>query len=266
MTHINHSTQTQFRVRLAKTTSELKTLLQLRYEVMRTEFPMYVPENSSKIDIDQWDAQSHHLGLWQSYRGHELPVGYMRIIQTNPSPLQEQLCKIVKANLSLEAQTRKTSTRPIKFLDKYQNCTGVGIKYNGFPSDKIMEGSRLSVKKEYRNMNPGRLLVEASFALFFNEDQFPHGFIEVRENHLAAYARYGFSEVASKYVPQDHCSHYLCYAHCTDLPNHLTEKLGSMRQEYNRKGEITFNPPVQGGQMLLSPMQRTFQNAPNLFQ
>lgn len=244
MTMLPFTAISSLKIRLATSFSELRTLLKLRYEVMRTEFPMYVPENLPQLDIDQWDEQSQHLGLWWSYLGRELPIGYMRIIQSTPSPVKEVVGSILRLNPDLQSQCQKTTTSPIKFFDKYQSCSGANMKYHELPSAKIMEGSRLAVKKEYRSMNPGRLLVEASFAMFFNEEHFPHGFMEVRENHLKAYSRFGFRDIASTYVPEDQCSHYLCYAHYSDMPGWLAERIGAMRQEFSCKGEITLKTKV----------------------
>lgn len=240
MTHQQMSAQPNFVVRLAKTAAELEAILKVRYEVLRVDFSMYTPENSIGIDIDQWDTQAYHLGLWKIADGREEPVGYMRVIQTSPTAAQEEVFKIVKIFPSLENQSKRTSKNPIRFLEIFQNYKEARIKYDGFPNEKIMEGSRLAVKKEYRKLNPGRFLVEASFALFYGNDVFHHGFIEVRENHFPAYYRYGFRQVASIYVPQDGGSHILCYAHYTDLPGHLNEKLSAMREEFNRCGEIVY--------------------------
>jgi len=245
MAHQEQNSPAGYVVRLAETADALMAILKVRYEVMRVEFPMYVAENPIGIDIDQWDAQAHHLGLWKIEDGREEPVGYMRVIQTSPTIAGEEVFKIVKMFPTLEDRIKKTSNNPIKFLDKYQDFKEAKIKYDGFPNEKIMEGSRLAVKKECRELNPGRFLVETSFALFYNKDVFHHGFIEVRENHFPAYYRYGFRQVASIYVPQDGGCHILCYAHYTDLPGYLNEKMSTMREEFKRRREIVFRTQIQ---------------------
>ena len=242
MTHQQKSDQTRYVVRLAETAAELHAILKVRYEVLRVDFSMYTPENSAGTDIDQWDTQACHLGLWKLTHGQETPIGYMRIIQTNPVPVGKEVLKIVKAFPSLENQSRRTSKNPIRFLEIFQGCEEARIKYDGLVSEKIMEGSRLAVKREYRDLYLGRFLVECSFALFYGDDRFHHGFIEVRENHFPAYYRYGFRQVVSKYVPEDGGSHILCYAHYSDLPGPVNGKLSAMREEFDRYGEIVFRP------------------------
>lgn len=245
MTHQEQISSAAYVVRLAKTADELLAILKVRYEVMRVEFPMYVAENAAGIDIDQWDSQAHHIGLWKIAGGREEPVGYMRAIQTSPTATGEEILKIVKTFPTLEKQIERVSKYPIRFLDKYQAFEAARAIYNGFQNEKIIEGSRLAVKKEYRELHPGRFLVECSFALFYACNLFHHAFMEVRKKHFPIYWRYGFREVASINIPHDSSCYVLCYAHYTDLPGHLNEKLLGMRQEFDRCGEITFKPLVQ---------------------
>ncbi len=242
MAHQEQNSPAGYVVRLAETADALMAILKVRYEVMRVEFPMYVAENPIGIDIDQWDTQAHHLGLWKIADGREEPVGYMRVIQTSPTTAGEEVFKIVKMFPILEDRIKRTSKNPIRFLEIFQNCKEARIKYDEFPSQKVVEGSRLAVIKKYRDLNPGRFLVETSFALFYTENLFHHCFIAVREKHFPVYRRYGFQKVTSLYIPQDSGCHILCYAHYTDLPGHLTEKLSAMREEFNRSGEIVFKP------------------------
>ncbi len=137
MAHQEQNSSAGYVVRLAETADALMAILKVRYEVMRVEFPMYVAENPIGIDIDQWDTQAHHLGLWKIADGREEPVGYMRIIQTSPTTAGEEVFKIVKMFPTLEDRIKRTSNNPIKFLDKYHDFKEARIKYDGFSNEKM---------------------------------------------------------------------------------------------------------------------------------
>jgi predicted GNAT family N-acyltransferase len=244
MSTMHNSDETRFVIRLAETVSELKEVLKVRYELMRHEFPIYVPENACKIDLDQWDMQAYHMGLWKLANGTKEAIGYMRAIQAKPLPVGNKIFELKQEFPILELQSHKTSTSPVKCMDKYLNCSDTEPLYKNLPKKKIVEGSRLGIFNEYRTTNPGRFLVETSFALFLNPNMYPHCLIDIREHHFPAYYRYGFRKVASVHVPEDGCNHILCYAHYTDLPRHMTEKLAAIREEFNQTGQVWYKPRV----------------------
>lgn len=232
-------------VREPRTLTELEALLKLRYQVFRqSDLAKYVPENELGIDVDHWDGQAHHLGLWEEGVSGAKPLGYLRVIGQTQHQKTYMIQMLGEKYPSLRSKLAAPIPFPIRFMEVFQESKAVKTWFDEFilaGGNTVVEASRLSVSANLQHKTGARSLIETALAVFLAPKMLTYGVMEVMEHHVSYYQRYGFMPVASRFQPDIQRTSYLIAGHYASTPDRLKDRFASLSEEWTSKGFILSN-------------------------
>ncbi len=227
---------TQYIVREPHDLGELETLLQLRYQ-------MFLPtgaiaENEYEIDLDYFDQNSIHIGLFVESGTESKAIGAMRLVVSQPT----HHCHLIqKVALDKPFFTKKLAIMPKSPLPFF-NYVPFLEALNNFQKDKpqIFEASRNCIKDRAQAASLSGFLIEASTGISIsylpNYEWFAASWVE----HECIYKRYGFRRIPgteSFEYPQGRVACIL-HSNIEMLSDTIRNRIVHMRDEFEKYGEI----------------------------
>jgi len=236
--------KTYYVVRKPHNVDELEALLKLRYQVFRqSDLAKYVPENALGIDVDKWDDQAHHLGLWSEDIYGVKAVGYLRVIGKAKTEEAHLLNLLVEKHPILKPKLIDPNKCSIRFLEVFKEVEAVKTWFQELVSkgESVVEASRLSISPDLQHKLSARGLIETALAVFFNHQQATFSAMEVMDRHVSYYQHYGFKSIASRFQADLQRTSYLIASHYSALPDRLQERFKAIRTEWENTGSIYLN-------------------------
>lgn len=181
--------------RYPTTQHELLDLLKMRYRLFKNSvLTAILPDNVAGIDMDAFDLQAQHLGLYECREGVETPVGYTRGIQQKTTHFAKWVRQIAADN-QLNQQIEPYSTNAEMLYPTHVGSAKTTGLYNELRADgqTICESSRHCMEERLKNTRLDMYFVESLLAYCFT--QYDNAFTGVAEHHVKIYARYGFKTV-----------------------------------------------------------------------
>ena len=231
-------------VRGPRSLDELEALLKLRYQVFRqSDLAKYVPENAIGIDVDKWDEQAHHLGLWSEDIYGVKAIGYLRVIGEIKTETAPMIKLLGEKHPSLQSKLADPNKCAIRFLEVFNESEPVKTWFKSLVSngDSVVEASRLSVSPDLQHKSGARTLIETALAVFISPQQATFGAMEVMDHHVSYYRHYGFKAIASRFQPDIQRTSYLIAGHFSSLPERLQERFAAIKEEWKNNGSILSN-------------------------
>ncbi|MEL6973094.1 MAG: hypothetical protein AAFZ63_06545 [Bacteroidota bacterium] len=234
--------------------------LKLRYTIYNsTRCAGFLSENEMEIDIDAYDLQSKHYGLFVEEADQQKLIGGLRVIQNRPVLSSIRLLK--ELNLLPYSEDKPDEVLPI-------------LSY--FPEDKethfspllannplATEGSRLVLNKEYQSLRLAKFIISSALTFHLRAEEDWVLFVSCNPLHARLYKSFGFEPVCehktwAKDAPVSALyllDHKLDQAKRLELEAMLCEfdRYGYMRYEHVRK---TAGAPIRR-KTAPAPLRRT---------
>jgi|GEM_PF-3484520 len=172
---------------------ELEKFFRLRYDCFcKSDAELFVTKNEIRIDLNYYDRNSKHYGLYLAKNDSKEPVGYFRIVLENST----------KANVWVQNISNRlgiinlTQHKPVSRLP----CLGIypdtKLEHRFYTkkkaTEKAGEAGRLLIVKSERSVKLSLQLIKCAFALAALNVH--HAFVGCFKEHAKAYTRLGFKQ------------------------------------------------------------------------
>lgn len=224
---------------------ELEQFLRLRYKCFcKSDAEFFVPKNVHGIDLNYYDKNSNHYGLYLVQNKSKEPVGYFRIILEEPTKADRWIQNISKRF----GLNHLSEHRPIfKFP-----CLGVHpdtrLEQDFYEkkeaTEKVGEASRLFIVEAERSLKLSLQLIKSAIAIA--ELHVQHAFVGCFYEHSKVYTRFGFKQYpgssASPFdLPVSRKKGVVLYCRSAYLPFEIKTNLKMIQNQYAENNSMTFS-------------------------
>jgi hypothetical protein len=171
--------------------TELEIFLRLRHQVFnQSSAKMLVAKGNGQIDINYYDRNSLHYGVYKNQEGNPTPVGYFRIVLENPTISDHWITNISTRNNVYEmVEPKPASTFPCLGYYPYEDLENrFQQKRKAF--ERVGEVSRFFIIHTERSMRLSMHIIKSSFAIALLHIQ--HAFVGCFSDHSRTYQKFGF--------------------------------------------------------------------------
>lgn len=231
---------TYYIFRYPKTEHELLELLKMRYRLFKNSvLTAILPDNVAGIDMDAFDLQAQHIGLYECREGVETPVGYTRGIQDKTTHFAKWVRQIAADN-KLTHQIVPYSTNEAMLYPTHVSSAKTTRLYNDLRADgqTICESSRHCMEERFKNTRLDMYFVESLLAYCFT--QYDNAFTGVAVHHVKMYERYGFKTVEA--FDRNGHTMVLIHLHHDNLAPSVQPRVAAMAIAWRETGCICLNP------------------------
>jgi predicted GNAT family N-acyltransferase len=231
-----------FVFREIRTIDEMTELLSLRYQVyMANPVRLFIQENESRIDLDEYDLKACHFGL---FRNDIEPMGYIRIISEQDSPQKQLILEMVADHPELEAAISRTRRAPLPFMTYPPDAGAILQEYQeNIANRKIwVEPSRLVISPVYQSLKLVQHLVKSAIAVYFFYFKVDSARLCCSSHHRQLYQHYGFEENKA-IMETDVIGISSCYLVSSpdQVPFQSRNRLMRMAEVFARSGQICYS-------------------------
>lgn len=231
--------------REAKDIEELLPLLRLRYSIYLNERKVtrqFLKLNSLNIDIDFFDLNARHFGLYHTHNEMESLIGCCRIVygSENQFDLKDLLLGFTKKHNEVYQHIKNIPTHPMYFLE-INNGAGITKFYNQCKNKNLAlsEVSRICIFKEFRNLKNLIFLIRSVTSAHLSDGITNIGIASTSISNSKLYKRF------SNMVPISDSQYIIGKEKCIVLmvqrelikPNNLII-FDQMGEQLNNRGEI----------------------------
>lgn len=228
---------------LRETTSEeeLERLLHLRYQCFNnSDTKILIKENDLKIDLNYYDRNAYHYGVYKVIDHDEIPIGYFRQIFKTPTYADnwvQNICK--KNNLSHSIEQKPNFDFPC--LDMYSSFS----VQEGFPAvieESTCEISRLMLIENERSLKLIVAIIQKAFAVGLIYSQ--NAIIGCFQSHSKLYKKMGFKNIPGADVFQVDCFGKIQDAvilHWSDDDMAKELEIIEIQNQYHKEHRIVFS-------------------------
>ncbi|MEO5564856.1 MAG: hypothetical protein ABIR18_15520 [Chitinophagaceae bacterium] len=223
---------------------ELERFLRLRYDCFcRSDAELFVSKNTSNIDLNYYDRNSRHYGLYLANDQSKEPAGYFRIVLEEPTKADKWVQNISQ-RLGLTNLTEHKPASRFPCLGMYPDTK---LEKHFFTkrqaTEKIGEASRLLIVNSERSVKLSLELIKIAFAIAALYIQ--HAFVGCFKGHSKAYTRIGFRQYpgSSAFFPDASALQkeaVLLYCRAEYLRSDLKTKLKIMQTQFVENKSLTF--------------------------
>lgn len=181
--------------REARSMSEMAALFRLRYRgYLESNCASLINENKFGFEIESYDWQSLHFGLFKEGRTKSRAVAYARIVEEKLSRHASMVGDLLTLTPGMEVHEPVDDSYSLPMLN---NCDSVQAIQNGLQVYReqglsVVEASRLVFAPEARSGGEARLFVEAAMAATFTLSDAGLITLACHPRHVPFYMRYGF--------------------------------------------------------------------------
>lgn len=236
----------EFVFREATTPAELEELFRLRYRILRgSNIATLCQESEQEIDFDEFEASSHHFGVYLVDGDSEILVGCERGVFNHETPVAEaarQVAVGLGLGFELIEGIRYTPLQGLQYFPEANTierfCSEVWDR-----GGEVVESTRFGIAEEYRSPELSRFIVEATIATYLLAKGIDLGITVVSIHHKPFYYRYGFRQIpgtTDAHVPEAGTAG-ACLAITRDsIPTVRLPRLQALADQYTRNGCIRF--------------------------
>ena len=192
-------TSSRFIFREVRTAGELLDMLKLRYRVYRaSRISGFCPINTEQIDVDENDQCARHFGLYETSEFPDKLVGSIRIVSEDEDRHVPKLQSLAACSQLVGAAIRKRPETPLPTCN-YSATTGVATRlYSDWRAtgEHVVDGGRLCLEREHRNLRLAVFVAEMTFALgFFGDYDVDRALVTCCKSHERFYTSYGYYHI-----------------------------------------------------------------------
>jgi predicted GNAT family N-acyltransferase len=223
---------------------ELKTLFKLRYDIFsKCHMALFLRKNHQELDVLPFDTSAVQYGLFLE----EKLIGSIRVVK----PVGQYINTNVQLIYGdLYGGTDNSSHHPgntisLPFLDYGRDISDHWQFYNSCADTKqdIVEGGRLAILPEYRNIRVSKFLIESVFATYFVlEDKYKHAVVSSTIDHAPFYRHYGFKAIGPENGYQIRGNTMVTFSipigTLEAVPHHLHDRFIHLANTYSSTGQI----------------------------
>ncbi|HHB51596.1 MAG TPA: hypothetical protein ENK75_00910 [Saprospiraceae bacterium] len=185
-----HSNNRYYVLREDKDLAELELFLKHRYLAFKeSKYGKMVNDNNYNLDIDGYDLQSRHFGLFEYSGRSSRVVGYVRLVQDKVGPQLKDVWQLsvrypdLIDNIDFDVNYPFPS---MKYLEDNSSFVEAYEKYG-----KIVEASRLSMHPSVRTLSLASFVIQAITAITYTNFDINAGLVSCKLSHLGFYRKLG---------------------------------------------------------------------------
>ncbi|MBI5022090.1 MAG: GNAT family N-acetyltransferase [Ignavibacteriales bacterium] len=239
--------KTYYEFRQLESTNELKQFLLLRYSIYReSRLAMFSPENDLGIDLDCYDVNSVHFGLFEHSDGISRPVGYIRMITDQRGPFANEIISIASESQELYRKVTDTPAEPFPIISYCPDGQVIKEFCEKVQSSgkKVVEASRFSLDKSIRGHKMADHFLTAISASFIVHDV-EFSLMTCHLLHKSFYSGFGFRQVEGTvdYYTELYNYRFFCLTGSAEyLPDAVKDRVLQMAEAYDTTGRICYYP------------------------
>ena len=229
--------------REAKSMNELLPILRLRYSIYYNEEEttrLFLKPNSLNIDIDSYDLNARHFGLYHAFKNKENLIGCCRIIYESEMDLCDSILAFAKKQEDIFKIISKKSKYPL-YLFEVNNGMAINKFYQECKRNKqsICETSRISIEKEHRDLKTFFFFIRSISSSILSDGQTNIGISSASLKKSKFYIRFlnMLPIPNSEYIVGDYQCIVLRVSR-TDFSQENLELLNIMGRQLEENGEI----------------------------
>lgn len=231
--------QDYFVFRESSTEAELMTLLKLRYRVYcATDLKAFIHENEQQLDVDAYDMQSRHFGL---FKNDTIPVGCLRMVEDHVNSKSGNLQSCLHDLLRASQMVSQADLPPLPLLAYFPEAEALGQLYEHLTGqrEKIVEVSRLCIDPAWRSpfliKNFGLAILTAGYF----SHHVDHVLITCSPLHKPFYQRLGITQLPGTSEHLIKGVRRCClYGAKSTIPGKLFHCINTMKNEYLKTDAI----------------------------
>jgi len=233
-----------FVYRQLETTDEFEDTLRLRYWTYRSSgLKSLIPENEHEIDFDAYDLRARHFGLFRVYRGAELPVGYLRIVEDRDLSPETGVWELISRFPSLGRLGKARLRHPFPLMDYHPQKAVIRRSHREISSSKerLVEACRLALDPCFRSLRLAQHIVESALAVYFFHFGVEHAMWCCDGSHSRFYGLYGLRRLSGTKdsdflgIGRDSCC---LFGSAADVPERMAHRIRGMAEAYESTGRI----------------------------
>ncbi len=233
--------------RAANSVSELKSLLQLRYRgYLESKCASLMHQNDHGLDLDGYDMQARHFGLFECNGRSQRPIGYIRFAQDTVSPQLKEIWQLSMAYPDLVNQLEYNPDKPYPVLGHLEDSEPVQTFYQDIRNDgkSMVEGSRMVLDANYRSLGFSRFIIESAVSVCLYSFAYDYSVLACVPNHRRFYERFGFSNLHTSVYDDVKCHIMLITEN--QLSSTLQSNMHNMARAYDRFEALYYYPREAG--------------------
>ncbi len=235
----------QFTFREVRTKHELLDTLRLRYAVYtKSRLSGFCAKASEELDVDCYDANARHFGLYVIDGDKQKLVGSLRVVEKGQTEAATMLKQLAHDHSAIDEVLQELPKEHFPLLTYGQESNNIKA-YLADPEQQgvlIVEPGRLILSDAFRSIRLARFIIESSLAIyFFSYDAIDKAVLGCCRSQKRFYIRYGFCAIpgtSDNFWDQQHVSGSVLVAAPTDVPSSCRVRLQRMADEFDRTGMI----------------------------
>ena len=234
---------TYYEFRAPKCTEELEQLIRLRYRVYKeSRLAHFTCDSDTGLDIDVFDLNSRHFGLFMVESHRVVPIGYHRIVEDRPGPQISEVQEIARqAGIHLPANSPDT---PFPIMTYCPTAAAVKALYFESKSEgrASSEATKFALSKEHHSLALAKHMIESEVAIHMLHRKTDYAITCCTPVHSRFYSRYGFQQFpgTEDFVHEGVPGRCLL-ASIGSIPDGVLGRLRSMVEVYVKCGCICYN-------------------------
>ena len=248
----------QYAFRQPISVQELMALRKVSYNAYReSRLHKFCPDNKLGIQLDCHDLYALHFGLFRESSGESKPVGYIRLVTDEISPMYYDVVSIASLDETLLENVLKLPDELYPVIEYVPFAERLRKLHEELRRDgiKLVEASRLSLDPSVQ----GRKLEEYALANFMISSVFAAtkvygidaAMMAVAPSHKPTYERFGFGQLDQTeiFYPEKFDGGpalLLLLGLQEQLPSLQKGKILRMADEYARSGQIVYHAHTPG--------------------
>ncbi len=185
-----HSNNRYYVLREAQNVTELEAFLKHRYlSFKESKYGKMINDNNHGLDIDGYDLQSRHFGLFEFTGRSSRVVGYVRLVQNKIGPQLKDIWQLslqypdLINNIDYDINLPYPSMKYLEDPSIFQNAIN---KY-----EKIVEASRLTIHPSVRTLSLASFVIQSITAITYTSFDINAGLVSCKLSHLGFYRKLG---------------------------------------------------------------------------
>lgn len=239
------STPTYFSFREAETAAEMKSMLQLRYRgYLASRCAGFMQANPHGLDLDAYDLQARHFGLFQYEGSQKTVVGYMRLAQDSVSPQLKEIWQLSMHYPDLINDINFSSEKPYPIMGHLHQTAPVMDYYHHIKKqgETLVEASRMVIEADRRSsMGLSKFMIDSALSIgLFSSQKYDHCILGCSPAHRRYYERFGFSSLHTDFY--DHLSCEVLTNTAEGVQGAAREQSLKMADAYNQHKALFYYP------------------------
>ncbi len=185
-------------IKEVRTEAEIESLMRKRYQIYRQSvLREFCPPTPDEINLDGWDLQAHHFGLFlESGGGLEL-VGNLRVVRDSLVPWHEAIRRIAERHPGFLERLSIPEGACFPLLSYWPDAAAVRERYLEAKQrgESVAEPGRLAVDPVVRRAGVAAFMAEAATGFFFFFFLLDHAILTCKPSHRRLYLPLGFAQL-----------------------------------------------------------------------